>query len=253
MGHTAELAGVAGRLDSPVHRLDPRAKLLGLLAVVAIAVSTPLHGWPVLLACAAALAVLAVLARVPARELWRRSRLVLLLVLAAAAVVPFVQAGGDSYELGPLTAHAAGLTTLGEVAARAAIGVSAAALLAATTSVPAILVGLERLRVPRLLVLIAGLTYRYLFVVAAEVSRMRAAAAARGHRPRHLLRAGLYGRLAAALFLRTHARGERVYGAMLARGYEGRTLRLTPLSFGRVDALFVVALVALLLPARLLV
>ena len=41
-------AGVAGDPASPVHRLDPRAKLLGLTGVTIVAVSAPLRAWPVL-------------------------------------------------------------------------------------------------------------------------------------------------------------------------------------------------------------
>ncbi len=55
---------------------------------------------------------------------------------------------------------------------------------------------------------------------------MRAALAARGYRPRHALQAAAIGRVATALFLRTYERGERVYLAMLARGYAGATPRL---------------------------
>ena len=75
---------------------------------------------------------------------------------------------------------------------------------------------------------------------------MRAALLARGYRPRHALQAGPMGRVATAMFLRTYGRGERVYLAMLARGYRGAMPQLVPLSFGRADAVFV-ALVALAL------
>jgi cobalt/nickel transport system permease protein len=87
--------------------------------------------------------------------------------------------------------------------------------------------------------------YRYLFVLVGEVGRMRSALAARGYRPRSALGAGAAGRVATALFLRTYGRGERVYLAMLARGYRGAIPRIAPLSFARMDAAFVaLALVA---------
>ena len=59
---------------------------------------------------------------------------------------------------------------------------------------------------------------------------------ARGYRPRTMFGAGAVGRVASALFLRTHARGERVYLAMLSRGYDGRMRHLVPLTFGSADA-----------------
>jgi cobalt/nickel transport system permease protein len=76
-------------------------------------------------------------------------------------------------------------------------------------------------------------------VIADELRRMRAALAARAYRPRHALAGSALGRVAGALFLRTHARGERVYLAMLARGYSGTMPRLEPLAWRRADVAFV--------------
>jgi cobalt/nickel transport system permease protein len=248
--HSLELTGLAGDPASLVHRLDPRAKIAGLVAVTLVAVSTPIAAWPVYVACVVVLAAVATLARVTPREIWRRARFVLPLVLFAALLIPLVRTGGDPYSLGPLTLHEAGLETMAAVAAKATIGTVAAVLLGATTTFPSVLRGLEALRVPRVLILIAAFMYRYLFVIVEEVGRMRAALAARGYRPRNALHAGALGRVATALFLRTYSRGERVYLAMLARGYDGRMPRLVPLSFGRADAAFVVGVLALLVPLR---
>jgi len=249
-GHSAALNRVAGNLDSPIHRLDPRAKLLGLLGLVVVAVSTPLGAWPVFVACALALAAVAALAAVSPAQLWSRSRLVLALVLAVALVVPLTRTGGAAHQLGPLTVHGDGLTVLATVAAKSAIGVVAAVLLAATTPFPSLLQGLAALRVPRVLVLIAALMYRYAFVVVDEVGRMRTALAARAYRPRNPLQAAALGKLAAGLFLRAHARAERVHVAMLARGYDGTMPAPAPLSPGPADAIFVVALLAAAVPLR---
>ncbi len=50
--HSLHGVGIAGDPASPVHRLDPRAKLLGLASVTLVAVSTPLRAWPAFVACA---------------------------------------------------------------------------------------------------------------------------------------------------------------------------------------------------------
>jgi cobalt/nickel transport system permease protein len=243
---------LAGDPASRVHRLDPRAKIVGLVGVTLVAVSTPLGGWPVWVACALVLATCAASARVPPAALWRRVRVVLPLVLAVGALLPFGRAGGASAALGPLTVHEAGLLVFAAVAAKALIGTVSAALLGATTTFPEVLRGLEAMRVPRLLVLIAGFMYRYLFVLAGETGRMRAALASRGYRPRSALHAGAMGRVATAMFLRTYGRGERVYLAMLARGYSGAMPQLAPLALRRADAAFVVAVLVTILPLRVL-
>jgi cobalt/nickel transport system permease protein len=250
--HSLALTGPAGDPHSRMHRLDPRAKIVGLLGVTVVAVSTPPAGWPVWIPCAAVLAAYAAAARVGPVDVWRRVRVVLPLVLLVGALVPFVRAGGRTLELGLLTVHEAGLVVFAGVAAKAAIGTVGAALLGATTTFPAVLHGLEAMRVPRLLVLIAALMYRYLFVIVAEVERMRAALAARGYRPRHALQAGPMGRVATAMFLRTYGRGERVHLAMLARGFRGAMPQLEPLALRRADVAFVAAVALAVLPLRVI-
>lgn len=248
--HSLELTGLAGDPESRVHRLDPRAKIVGLFSVTIVAVSAPLELWPVWVCCAAVLALYAGVGRVSPWALWRRVRFILPLVLLVAVFVPFVRSGGDSWALGPLTIHEAGLQVLGAVAAKALIGTISAALLGATTTFPSVLRGLEALRVPRLLVLIAAFMYRYLFVIVEEAARMRAALVSRGYAPRNALHAGALGRMATAMFLRTYSRGERVYHAMLARGYNGTMPQLYPLAFGRADAVFVACVLTVTLSAR---
>ena len=247
-----DAAGIAGDPASPVHRLDARAKLLGLAGLTLIAATSPPAAWPLLACCAALLAAVARTARVPAGLLWRRARVVLPLVVLAAASLPFLRHGGARYELGPLTVSQAGLEAFGSAAAKAGVGTLSALLLAATTSVPAALDGLRRLHAPPLLVAIAGVTWRYAFVLAGEIGRMRSALAARGHRPRHLLQAAATGRLATALFLRAHARAERVHTAMTARGWSGVPLAHAAAALGRADLAFVAALTGAPLLLRVL-
>jgi cobalt/nickel transport system permease protein len=250
--HDLAGTGIAGDPLSPVHRLDPRAKLLGLGGLTVVAATAPAHAWPAFAGCAALLVAVAAAARVRAGVVARRAGAIVPLVLLAAASIPFVHDGGGEIELGPLTASGEGLVILGAVAAKATVGTAAAVLLAATTTVPDALAGLQRLRVPAPLVAIAGVTWRYMFVLAAEVGRMRTALAARGHRPRHLLHGAVAGRLATALFLRAHARGERVHVAMAARGWRGVPATVAATALRRADLGFVAALAGVPIALRIL-
>lgn len=250
--HAREHGGPAGDLTSPVHGLDPRAKIVGLVAVTAVGVSAPVSAWPVWIGCAAVLAAVAAVGRIPPAVVLRRAGIVLPLVLAAAILIPFAREGETAFSIGPFDASVQGLQTLLSVAVKAAIGTVSSVLLAATTSVPSIIRGLEAMRVPRLPILVATFMYRYLFVVADELGRMRSALASRAYRPRHLLAIRPLGRMVAALFLRSYARGERVHTAMLARGFTGEMPRLEPLRPGRSDAVFVALVAVALLPLRAL-
>jgi len=242
-------SGLAGDPASRVHRLDPRAKIAGLAGITVVGVSTPPRYWPVLAACALALATIAALARVRPSVIWSRAKFVLPLVVFVAVFVPFVR-GGETVDVGPLALSREGLTTFFGVSSKALIGTVSAVLLGATTTFPDVLHGLERMRAPRLLTLIAGFMYRYLFVIGGEVRRMRVALAARGYRPRHALQAAAIGRVATALFLRAYERAERVHLAMVARGFNQAMPRLDALAFRRADALFLGALATTLLTAR---
>jgi cobalt/nickel transport system permease protein len=247
--HAVELTGLAGDPASPVHRRDPRAKVVGFVGITLVAVTTTLAAWPVWVACALVLCSLATLARIGPRVVWRRARLILPLILFVAVFVPFVR-GGETVDVGPFALSVEGLETFLAVSVKATLGIVSAVLLGATTTFPAVLAALESMRMPRLLVLIAAFTYRYLFVIVDEVQRLRAALTSRAYRPRNALHAGPVGRAATALFLRTYARGERVYLAMLARGYDGTMARLDPLRFARADAAFLAALAVALVPLR---
>jgi cobalt/nickel transport system permease protein len=111
-------------------------------------------------------------------------------------------------------------------------------LLTATTPLPDILVAMRALGVPRLLVAILGLMWRYVFVLADEALRMMRAREARSASAggkgggTTTWRAQVAGQMVGSLFLRGYERSERIYHAMLARGYDGtvRSLPLKPLS-----------------------
>jgi cobalt/nickel transport system permease protein len=187
---------------------------------------------------------------VPARVIAGRALVVLPLVALAAASLPFLHEGGGEHRLGPVTVSGAGLTLFAMAVAKAGVGTVSAVLLAATTTVPAALEGLRRLHAPPLLVAIAGVMWRYVFVLAGEAGRMRAALAARGHRPRHLLHGAATGRLAGALLLRAHARAERVHTAMAARGWRGVPAVPPAAALRRGEVAFVAAVAGLPLLLR---
>ena len=204
---------------SRAHRLPPHVKVVATVAfVVAVALTPRDVLWPYLLDAAALVAVVRV-ARLPAGFVASRATVVLPFVLFAL-LIPFVASGPRVDVLG-LSVSAEGLHSAGHVLARSLLGVTASVVLAATTELPRILAGLDRLRVPPVLTQIAGFMLRYLEVVAGELTRMRRSMTARGYDPRWISQARPLAAASGALFVRSHERGERVHRAMLARGYSG--------------------------------
>ena len=88
--------------------------------------------------------------------------------------LPFL-AGGPRTEIGPFTVSSDGLWGAWNILAKGTLGVGATVLLTATTTVPDLIRGLERLRLPRQVVAIVMFMVRYGDVVAAEMHRMRVA------------------------------------------------------------------------------
>lgn len=207
-------------LETALHRLAPECKLAATLGfVLAVALVPRATWWPLGLDLAVLL-VLAAAARTAPRFLAGRLLVEVPFVLFVL-VLPFAARGPEVHVLGVGLARD-GLTTAGAIAAKATLAVLATGVLAWTTPAPAILAGAERLRIPRVLVAIAGFALRYLQVVLAELGRLQQARVARGDDPRWLWQARAVAQSAGALAIRCFSRGERVHQAMLARGWEGR-------------------------------
>ncbi len=215
---------------SPVHRMPAHIKLLCLLGFMLAVVATP-HDWvPAFAGYLLALVGVVALSRVPATYLLRRM-VVEVPFLVFAALMPFIATGPRTEVLG-LSLSEAGLASAWALLAKGTLGVLASLTLAATTEPRHLLAGLERLRVPSLLVQIMGFMVRYLDVVTDEMGRMRVARESRGFRARNVTHWPVLARSSGALFIRSYERGERVHLAMLSRGYTGTMPPMPPVSPG---------------------
>ena len=204
---------------SALHRLPPECKLLAVLLFVLVVVATPREQFWAFGVFALVLVAVARLGEVPLPVLARRLVIEVPFVLFAVAL-PFVSRGERVDVLG-LSLSESGLLGAFNILAKATLGATATLLLASTTDVRGLLRGLERLRLPRGFVAILSFMVRYADVVAGEMQRMKVARASRGYDPRSLLQARALAASAGALFLRAYERGERVYLAMVSRGWSG--------------------------------
>lgn len=203
-----------------LHDAPPETKVAATLALV-LAVALVPHGeWRAYVPAYALVLALALHARAGAAFLAKRLLVEVPFVLFVVAL-PFASGGPTTDVLGlGLSEH--GLWSAFGIVAKATFAVLAAGVLAATTSGPEVLAGLERLRTPRTLTTIAAFALRYVQVVMDELARLQLARVARGDDPRWLWQARTVARTAGALLVRCFARGERVHTAMLARGFDGR-------------------------------
>lgn len=229
--------------NSPLHTLDARVKLPLVVAFILTVALIPWGAWPAyLLAYSLALSVV-ILSGVGVKYVLSRAALAFPFVLAALPVIftspglPLIAVSSGSWQL---SITLPGVERFGSIALKSWIAVQAAILLASTTPFPELLVAMRALRIPRLLVAIFGLMWRYLFVLGDEALRLMRARAARSGQSGDqdlksgggfLWRARVAGGMAGSLFVRALERSDRIYNAMLSRGYDGevRTLPLPSL------------------------
>lgn len=160
-----------------------------------------------------------ILAKLPIKTVAVRSLIEIPFVLFAF-LMPFFGTGKTIEVLG-LTLYESGVLAGLGIIAKGTLGILTAILLSSTTTAREILRGLEKLRIPTLIIQIATFMLRYTNVVNDEMERMRIARASRGFEASGVKHWKVLGQSAGALFIRSYERGERVHLAMVSRGYQG--------------------------------
>lgn len=223
--------------DTPVHSLDPRAKVattaVFILSVVSFgkyetAAMVPFVVFPLFMAIDAGL---------PLGFLARR-----LLIVAPFAVLIGVFNPLIDHEV---MLHLGGVAVSGgwisffSIMLRFVLTAFAALVLIATTSLAGVCAALERMGMPDVLSTQLMLLYRNIFLLGEETMRMARARALRSFEGRGM---GwrVYAQMLGSLLLRTVARAQRIHHAMLARGFDGSVRIVRTLRFTRRDAVFTV-------------
>lgn len=194
----------------------------------------PAGAWDALIVAALALWCVIGWNRIGLWAIWRRSLVAWPFALAALTLAvarpgtPIIQfaIGGQT-----ITVTDAGIVAAATVMAKSWLSVQAMMALIATTHFSELLIALAALRLPPVLIMILGMTYRYLFILHEEALRMlrardsRSASLPDRRAGRTVLwRATITGRMVGTLFIRAYERSERIYAAMLARGYDGQPI-----------------------------
>ena len=204
---------------TPVHALEPHVKIVAMVSFIVVGVITPITWWPAFVAYAILIVSVIALAQLPPRVVFARALIEVPFVLFA--ILMPILGRGERVDVLWFSLSRAGLESGASIIAKGTLGVLCAVTLSATTPAREILRGLERLRMPSLLVQIISFMIRYVNVVSDEMSRMAVARASRGFEATGVRSWRFLGQVAGALFIRSYERGERVYLAMLSRGYSG--------------------------------
>jgi cobalt/nickel transport system permease protein len=228
--------------QSLIHTLDPRVKFVFTLAFILTMALLPFGAWPIYVLMLTVSLSITVLSELGVKYVLKRSLLAIPFVLAAVPLL-FTVKGPVllTIPIGELTLTitSTGLERLLSIMFKSWVSLQVAIVFAAATPFPDMLLAMRAVKIPRLLVSLFGLMWRYMFVMVDEAIRLMRARAARsgaiaGSKSGGSIvwRAKVTGGMAGNLFIRSIDRGERIYDAMAARGYDGevRAFPLPPIS-----------------------
>ena len=244
---------------SPLHNLDPRVKVILTILFILSNALLPDGAWIAFALAWAVILAANIVSNLGIRFTFRRSFIALPFALAAITVlfsIPGKPVTSFHFLMWDLTITDAGLLRFVSIVVRSWLSVQVAILLVAVTEFPKIIHALTHLHVPAIITVIISFLYRYLFVLTDEVMRMmrarqaRSAAAANGIRAGGSVawRAKIAGNMAGQLFLRSYERSDRIYNAMLSRGYKGELMTIHPHQYDRRDLMVgMLSIVGLLL------
>lgn len=234
---------------SLIHELDPRIKVVVTVAFILSNVLLPDGAWIAFGLVWAFILFASALSGLGLGFTFRRSFIALPFALSAITVL-FSIPGEPLFTfrllMSNLTITDAGMLRFVSIVIRSWLSVQMAILLVGTTEFPKIVHALNHLRVPTILTVIISFLYRYLFVLVDEVLRMLRARQARSaalpvgaagisQGGNVLWRARIAGHMAGQLFLRSYERSDRIYNAMLSRGYKGELMTIHPHHFHSKD------------------
>ncbi len=221
--------------DTFVHRLDPRIKIIVSFVFILFVVSIPKYQLSSLIPFFIYPVFLISAGNIPLKAIAKKILVVSPFAIFIGIFNPILDQSVLHTVFGvPVSG---GWISFFSIIVKFVLTVSTALLLIAVTSFPGICEGLERLKLPKIFVIQLLFLYRYLFVLLDVSLRMIRAREARsfGHKGKEIK---TFVRLISVLLVRTVERAERIYQAMLSRGFKGEIMVLRRHRLSYPDVLF---------------
>ncbi|MGC1122816.1 MAG: cobalt ECF transporter T component CbiQ [Candidatus Methanofastidiosia archaeon] len=202
-----------------ISRIDPRIKISCAFFFIFLVVSGNLN----VMSFSAFFLILlsiATISRVSLSFLFRRSLVIIPFAVFVAIFLPFFS-GGETVTVVGIPLSVEGLERFENVVMKAFLSVFCVAMLAETTEFSELLKAFEELRIPKIMVVLVSFTYRYFSVIVEEARRMKIARDIRSRKGNFVWQVRTFGTIVAQLFIRSYERSERIYQAMVTRGFTG--------------------------------
>lgn len=227
-------------LDSLIHRLDPRTKIVCLLLYVIFIVLTSHSDFLQLGFYLIFIFIAIYLSKVPFFYITKRSLVIIPVVLLIVVFVPFLDLHFNLK-----------LMITGNVLIKSWLSILAMILLSSTTRFTVLLKGMELLKFPKILIMVFSFMYRYIFVLLDEVMKMKQAYYSRYYGGKFFKQFKILGNIIGFLFIRTYERGERIYYSMVSRGLTHEIKLINNLKFKTADSLFLTTVISILILVKL--
>lgn len=232
--------------DSAIHRLDSRVKFLVVLVFTAVVISLPRSSLSILACYAIGPFALLVLAGIPLKFVFKQILLVSPFIIVLALSCPLYDRTPVAVSFGPFSWQ----SSLGWMRCFVILGKFVVTMLAliglvSTTRFSDLLAGLQKLGMPRLLIIQLGFLYRYIFVLidrAHHILRARAGRRLRNLGFKRELRTA--ASMLGSLFIRSIDTAEHISIAMQARGFDGNWRTVSKLKIRLCDLIFVLVAAA---------
>lgn len=238
-------------INSFIHRLDPRIKLITTIVLIfSISLTKPTSFLSFAL-YAFLIVILALLSKIPGSFIFKRSLVVVPFVFMIAIFIPFFKegeiAGGYSFGTFRLTVTYDGLMIFWNVLIKAYLSILCMILLMASTRFSVLLKGLEKLKFPKLFIMILSFMYRYIFVIVDELMKMKQAKEARSIGGSKWFHIKTLANMIGVLFIRAYERAEFVYMAMRSRGFNGAISTIYDFRIKKIDFYFISVIISILI------
>jgi len=229
--------------NSPIHRLDSRVKFLVALVFTAVVLSLSRTSPGILVYYAIGPFTILVLGGIPLKFVFKQILLVSPFILVLALSCPFYDRNPVTTAFGPFVWHiSTGWLRCFSILGKFVVTMMSLIALVSTTRFADLLTALQKLALPKLLIIQLGFLYRYIFVLidrAHHILRARSGRKLRnlGFKTEFKTAASMLG----SLFIRSIDTAEHINIAMQARGFDGKWHSLSRLQFRRCDLLFALA------------
>lgn len=223
--------------NSLVHRMDPRLKMILLIVYIFLVVTTGYARRSDFILYSLLPTGLILLTGIsPLHFLGKFARLYPMIFLITFLIPFFPDNGSRVHHVMGLAIYDSGLQKFLLINMKSTLALLMSIVLIATTDFNQLLKGLEKLKVPALMIMILSFMYRFIFLLIDEAEKMQMSFQSRYIRLSLPVRLRIIAQQIGMLFIRTYERGERVALAMESRGFNGKIYTLNELRWRRIDS-----------------